>query len=109
LGIVSAQRGARLRNIDRLVFVWLYRLFPSILNAITVVKPETVFRWHRRGFRAYWRWKSRRRGGRPKIDREIRDLIRRMSQANLLWGAPRIHGELLILGIEVAESTVARL
>jgi hypothetical protein len=109
LGIVSAQRGARLRNIDRLVFVWLYRLFPSILNAITVVKPETVIRWHRRGFRAYWRWKSRRRGGRPKIDREIRDLIRRMSQANLLWGAPRIHGELLMLGIEVAESTVARL
>ncbi len=106
---MSAQRGARLRNIDRLVFVWLYRLFPSILNAITVVKPETVIRWHRRGFRAYWPWKSRRRGGRPKIDREIRDLIRRMSQANLLWGAPRIHGELLMLWIEVAKSTVARL
>jgi hypothetical protein len=70
----------RLRNIDRLIFVWLYRFFPSILNAITVIKPETVIRWHRRGFRAYWRWKSRRRGGRPKIDREIRDLIRRMSR-----------------------------
>ena len=66
----------RLRNIDRLIFVWLYRFFPAILNVITVVKPETVIRWHRRGFRAYWRWKSRRRGGRPKIDREIRDLIR---------------------------------
>src|SRR6202047_2406647 len=98
----------RLRNIDRLIFVWLYRFFPSILNAITVVKPETVIRWHRRGFRAYWRWKSRRRGGRPKIDREIRDLIRRMSKENSLWGAPRIHGELLMLGIEVAQSTVAR-
>jgi hypothetical protein len=98
----------RLRNIDRLVFVWLYRLFPSLLNAITVVKPETVIRWHRRGFRAYWRWKSRRRCGRPRIDREIRDLIRRMSKENPLWGAPRIHGELLMLGIEVAESTVAR-
>ena len=98
----------RLRNLDRLIFVWLYRFFPSILNAITVVKPETVIRWHRRGFRAYWRWKSRRRGGRPKIDREIRDLIRRMSKENPLWGAPRIHGELLMLGIEVAQSTVAR-
>src|ERR1700732_5173622 len=98
----------RLRNIDRLIFVWLYRFFPSILNAITVVKPETVIRWHRRGFRAYWRWKSRRRGGRPRIDREIRDLIRRMSKENPLWGAARIHGELLMLGIEVAQSTVAR-
>ena len=98
----------RLRNIDRLILVWLYRFFPSILNAIIVVKPETVIRWHRRGFRAYWRWKSRRRGGRPKIDREIRDLIRRMNKENPLWGAPRIHGELLMLGIEVAQSTVAR-
>jgi hypothetical protein len=65
----------RLRNIDRLIFVCLHRCFPAILNAITVVKPETVIWWHRRGFRAYWRWKSRRRGGRPRIDREIRDLI----------------------------------
>src|SRR5208282_2288726 len=97
-----------LRNIDRLIFVWIYRLFPSILDAITVVKPETVIRWHRHGFRAYRRWKSRRRGGRPRIDREIRDLIRRMSKENPLWGAPRIHGELLMLGIEIAESTVAR-
>jgi transposase InsO family protein len=98
----------RLRNLDRLIFVWLYRFFPAILNAITVVKPETVIRWHRRGFRAFWHWKSRRPGGRPKIDREIRDLIRRMSKENPLWGAPRIHGELLMLGIEVAQSTVAR-
>jgi hypothetical protein len=92
----------RLRNIDRLIFVSLYRFFPSILNAITVVKPETVIRWHRRGLRAYWRWKSRRSGGRPRIDREIRDLIRAMSKENPLWGAPRIHGKLLMLGIEVA-------
>ena len=108
--VLSRKLGSRvrLRNIDRLIFVWMYRLFPSILNAITVVKPETVIRWHRRGFRAYWRRKSRRRGGRPRIDREIRDLIRRMSKENPLWGAPRIHGELLMLGIEVAESTVAR-
>ena len=104
----KSQSRVRLRNFDRLIFVWLYRFFPSILNAITVVKPETVIRWHRRGFRAYWRWKSRRHGGRPKIDREIRELIRRMSKENPLRGAPRIHGGLLMLGIEVAESTVAR-
>ena len=99
---------ARLRNLDRLILVWLYRLFPSILDAIAVVKPETVLRWHRRGFRAYWHWKSRRAGGRPKIDREIRALIRRMTHENPWWGAPRIHGELLMLGIEVAQSTVAK-
>ena len=98
----------RLRNIDRLILVWLYRFFPSILNAIVIVKPETVIRWHRRGFQAYWRWKSRRRGGRPRIDGEVRELIRRMSRDNPLWGAPRIHAELLMLGIVVAESTVGR-
>ena len=98
----------RLRNLDRLVLVWLYRTVPAILSAITVVKPETVIRWHRRGFRAHWHWKSRRLGGRPRIDRELRDLIRRMSRENPLWGAPRIHGELLMLGIEVAQSTVAK-
>jgi len=104
----KAPSRARLRNIDRLIFIWPYRCFPAILNAIMVVKPETVIQWHRRGFRAYWCWKSRPRGGRPKIDREIRDLIRRMNYENPLWGAPRIHGELLMLGIEVAQSTVAR-
>src|SRR5262249_2077482 len=98
--------GVRLRNLDRLVLVWRYRSFPFILNAITVVKPETVIRWHRRGFRAYWHWRSRRLGGRPRISREIRDLVWRMSRENPLWGAPRIHGELLMLGIEVAQSTV---
>src|ERR1700676_4890339 len=104
----KAPSRVRLRNIDRLIFVWLYRCFPAILKAIIVVKPETVIRWHRRGFRAYWRWKSRRRGGRPKIDREISDLVRRMSKENSLWGAPRIHGELLKLGIKAAQSTVGR-
>src|SRR5215472_16061986 len=107
--ILSRKRPARvrLRNLDRLILVWMYRFFPSILNAISVVKPETVIRWHRRGFRAYWRWKSGRLGGRPRISREIRDLIRRISRENSLWRAPRIHGELLMLGIEVAQSTVA--
>ena len=95
-------------NIDRLLLVWLNRLYPSLLDAIIIVQPETVIRWHRRGFRAYWRWKSRHVGGRPRIDCEMRALIRRMSRENPLWGAPRIHGELLMLGIEVAESTVGR-
>jgi transposase InsO family protein len=98
----------RLWNIDRLLLVWLYRLYPSLLDAIMIVQPETVIRWHRRSFRAYWRWKSRQIGGRPRIDSETRALIRRMSRENSLWGAPRIHGELLMLGIEVAESTVGR-
>jgi transposase InsO family protein len=93
---------------DRLLFVWLYRLVPSVLAAITIVQPETIVRWHRTGFRLYWRWKSRARGGRPKVPMEIQRLIREMSLANRLWGAPRIHGELLKLGIEVAQSTVAR-
>jgi hypothetical protein len=99
---------ARLWNIDRLLMVWLYRLYPSLLDAIIIVRPETVIRWHHRGFRAYWHWKSRHLGGRPRIDSEVRALIRRMNHENPLWGAPRIHGELLMLGIEVAESTVGR-
>src|SRR5580704_13717903 len=93
---------------DRLLFVWLYRLLPSVLNAVTIIQPETIIRWHRTGFRLYWRWKSRSRCGRPRIPGEIRRLIREMSQANPLWGAPRIHGELRKLGIEVAQSTVAK-
>src|SRR5712664_10548 len=98
----------RLTLIDRLIFVWLYRLRPSVLSAVVIVHPETVVRWHRAGFRLYWRWKSRARGGRPRVPRDPRDLIRKMSLANPLWGAPRIHGELLKLGIEVAQSTVAK-
>ena len=98
----------RLLNIDRLLFVCLYRLYPSLLEAIIIIQPETVIRWHHRGFRAYWRWKSRHVGGRPRIDSEVRALIRRMNRENPLWGAPRIQGELLMLGIEVAESTVGR-
>jgi hypothetical protein len=99
---------ARLTLIDRLILVWLYRLHPSVLSAVVIVHPETLVRWHREGFRLYWRWKSRARGGRPRIPRDLRDLICEMSLANPLWGAPRIHGELLKLGIEVAQSTVAK-
>jgi transposase InsO family protein len=96
-----------LRWADRALFIWLYRSCPRILDAITIVRPETVVRWHRMGFAAYWRWKSRPLGGRPRIGKEVRDLIRRMSFENPLWGAPKIHGELLKLGIDVAQSTVS--
>jgi hypothetical protein len=90
---------------DRLFFIQLYRWFPSVLNAIKIIRPETVVRWHRVGFRHYWRWKSRNPG--PPIRADLRALIRRMSIENVLWGAPRIHGELLKLGFEVAQSSVA--
>src|SRR5437899_181606 len=93
-----------LTNGDRLFLVQLYRWFPSVLKTITIVRPETLVRWHRAGFRRYWRWKSRPLGGRPQIDADLRALIRRMSAENPLWGAPRIHGELLKLGFEVAQS-----
>src|SRR5712672_529126 len=98
----------RLTNGDRLFLVMLYRWFPSILKAITIIRPETLVRWHRAGFRRYWRWKSRFLGGRPQIDADLRALIRRMSADNPLWGAPRIHGELLKPGFEVAQSSVAK-
>jgi hypothetical protein len=89
-------------------FIQLYRWFPSVLKVITVIRPDTLVRWHRAGFRWYWRWKSRSFGGRPQIDTQLRALIRRMSVENPLWGAPRIHGELLKLGFEVAQSSVAK-
>jgi hypothetical protein len=98
---------ARLTNNDRWFFVWMYRWFPTIMKVVTIVQPETVVRWHRAGFRRLWRWKSRSRGGRPQIELELRTLIRQMSRENLLWGPPRIHGELLKLGFSVAQSTVA--
>src|SRR6516165_6005310 len=101
-------RRVRLTTGDRLFFIQLYRWFPSVLKVITVVRPETLVRWHRAGFRRYWRWKSRSFGGRPPIDTELRALIRRMSVENPLWGAPRIHGELLKLGFEVGQSSVAK-
>ena len=95
-----------LTNFDRLLFVGLYSLAPKVLDALKILKPETLMRWHRGGFRAYWRWKSRPRGGRPAIPAEIRELVRAMSIANPLWGAPRIHGELLKLGIDVGQTRV---
>jgi hypothetical protein len=93
-----APRRLHVRWADRALFIWLYRRFPRILDAIIMVRSETVVRWHRLGFAAYWRWKSRRRSSWPRIGKEVRDLIQRMSLENPLWGAPRIHGELLKLG-----------
>ena len=93
---------------DRLIFAGLYGLAPNVLSALAIVKPETVIGWHRAGFRLYWRWKSRSPGGRPKLSADIRKLIRDISLGNPLWGAPRIHGELLKLGIDVGQTTVAK-
>jgi type II secretory pathway pseudopilin PulG len=104
----KVQGRVRLTNADRWFLVQLYRWFPSILQVVTIVQPETLVRWHRAGFRRYWRWKSRSRGGRPQVEADLRALIRRMSIENSLWGAPRIHGELLKLGFEVAQSSVAK-
>ena len=108
LHVLRRQRPGRLRlfTFDRLLWVLLYRLWPRCLETMVLVKPATVIQWHRQGFRLFWRWRSR--SGRPSVDREIRDLIRQMSSANPLWGAPRIHGELLKLGIEVSQATVAK-
>ena len=98
----------RVTSHDRWFLIQLYRWFPSILQVLTIIRPETLMRWHKAGFRCYWRWKSRRRGGRPPVKTELRALIRRMSIENPLWGAPRIHGELLKLGLQVAQSSVAK-
>jgi transposase InsO family protein len=108
IALRRAPHRLRLRGSDRALFVLMTRLWPSLLDLSQVVKPETILRWHRSGFKAFWRWKSRNRVGRPKVDRELRDLIRRMSRENPLWGAPRIHGELLMLGFEVAQATVSK-
>jgi putative transposase len=98
----------KLINADRAFWVALSRLWPDWQHALILVKPETVVGWHRQGFKLYWTWKSRSRGGRPLIDAEIRTLIRQMTRENPTWGAPRIHGELLKLGFEVGEATVSR-
>jgi transposase InsO family protein len=109
LAVLRRQRPGRpqLSSLDRLLWVWLYRVWPQVIDAMILVKPATVVQWHRKGFRLHWRWRSRR-PGRPKIGTEIRALIRRMSRANPLWGAPRIHGELLKLGIKISQATVGR-
>src|SRR4029450_10130082 len=103
----SRPRQLRLTWSDRLLWVWLSRVWQGWRAAVVIVAPETGIAWHRRGFRLFWRWKSRHRG-RPTAPAEVRTLIRSMSEANPLWGAPRIHGELLKLGIDVSQATVAK-
>src|SRR5213082_1829788 len=110
LVLQRSNRGHKLRLgwADRVLWVWLSRLWNDWRSALLLVKPETVIAWHRKGFRLYWRWKSRCCEGRPTVYSEVRNLIRHMSLANPRWGAPRIHGELLKLGIQVSQATVAK-
>lgn len=104
----SRPRRLYLTQADRLLWVWLSRVWIQWRSAVVIVKPDTVIAWHRRAFRLFWTWKSRHRLGRPTVPADVRALIRTMSQANPLWGAPRIHGELLKLGIDVSQASVAK-
>ena len=108
LGVLKRSvKRPRLTNADRGLWVLLSRRWAGWSDALIMVKPATVIGWHRAGFRRYWTWRSRPKGGRPGVDPEVRALIKRMATANL-WGAPRIHGELLKLGIQVSEATVSK-
>ena len=105
----SLRKRPKLTPVDRLLWVWLSRIWRDWRSALAIVKPETVVAWHRAGFRLFWTWKVRRgQPGRPLISSEVRDLIRRMCRQNPGWGAPRIHGELLKLGIDIGESSVSK-
>jgi putative transposase len=105
----SVPNRPRLRPWDRLFWAWVSHIWDDWRSALVLVKPDTVIAWHRKGFRLFWTWKSRHgRAGRPSVSKQVRELIRTMSKANLHWGAPRIHGELLKLGIEVSQATVAK-
>jgi len=110
LGVLrrNAPNRTRLTRVDRVIFAFLCNLNREIVRSLCIVAPETLVRWRRVGFRLLWRWKSRRRIGRPTINIGIRDLIREMNRANPLWGAPRIQDELKMLGIDVARSTIAK-
>jgi hypothetical protein len=103
------QTRVRLSRLDRIFWILLYRLWPRCIDAVVLVKPATVVRWHQKGFRTFWSWKSRRRSrGRPPVPADIKNLIRRMSRENPLWGAPRIHGELLKLGVGISQAAVSK-
>src|ERR1700704_6156975 len=105
----SARKHPRLTPVDRLLWVWLSRVWSGWGSALAIVHPETVIAWHRAGFRLFWTWKVERgRPARPVVSREVRDLIRRMCRQNPRWGAPRIHGELLKLGIDIGETSVSK-
>ena len=105
----SVRNRPKLTLVDRLLWVWLSRIWSGWRSALAIVRPETVVAWHRKGFRLFWTWKVRHgQLGRPVISREVRDLIRKMCRENPSWGAPRIHGELLKLGIDIGESSVSK-
>ena len=105
----SANKRPRLQPADRLLWVWLSRVWADWRSSLVIVKPETVVGWHRKAFRLFWTWKIRRgKIGRPSMPHDVRDLIRRMSKENPGWGAPRIHGELLKLGINIGETSVSK-
>jgi len=110
LGVLQRSvKRPKLAAADRLLWVWLSQAWGDWRSALVIVKPETVIAWHRKGFRLFWTWKSRRgKPGRPAVSKNVRDLIRRLSRENPLWGAPRIHGELLKLGIDVGETSVGK-
>jgi len=109
LGVLGRSiKRPNLRKRDRILWIWLSRLWRGWRSALLIVRPETVVKWHRQGFRLYWRWKSRKKPGRATVERDMQRLIRRMSQENPTWGAPRILYELLLLGYDVAQSTVAK-
>lgn len=103
----SSKKRLTIRPLDRMLWIWLSRIWSDWRSSLSIVKADTVIRWHQRGFRLFWKWKSSRHG-RPKTSGEIRDLIRKISRANPLWGCPRIHGELLKLGIDISQATVAK-
>ena len=105
----AARKRPKLTHLDRLLWTWLTRVWSDWRSALAIVQPETVIAWHRKGFRLFWAWKIRRgQAGRPTLPREVRDLIRRMCRENPTWGAPRIHGELLKLGIKISETSVSK-
>jgi transposase InsO family protein len=105
----SAKKRPKLTRADRLFWAWLSEAWSDWRSALVIVKPETVIAWHRKGFRLFWTWKVRHgQTGRPTVSQDVRDLIRTMSRANPLWGAPRIHGELLKLGIDIGETSVSK-
>ena len=110
LHVLERSQGRRLRltRFDRLLWVWFSRVWSQWRSALAIVKPETVISWHRRGFRLFWTWKCRHKTGRSAATREVRTLIHTMSAANPLWGAPRLHGELLKLGVTISQTTVAK-
>jgi hypothetical protein len=104
----KSERRPTFSTLDRLFFAGLYQVAPRVKDALAIVRPETIIRWHGAGFRSFWRWKSRPRSGRPKVALEVRQLIRDTSLANPLWGAPRIYGELLKLGVDIGQTSVAK-